>query len=389
MVGITRSQAVIYAPRIGSVAPPPENVLHGPEFVIRSRDRGRSFTALTSGGPTTGGLVPPWMDVDPTTSRIWFLTTLPGLCGARISWSDNDGNRWHTNPKVGCPGQGSERVLEGPPPRGGAKPTDYPHVVYYCGNGTDVAPSVVYCYRSLNGGRTFVPLGAHPDPPGQPGSCGINHAARPGAVGPDGFLYFSLDLCDRLGVAISRNEGRTWQRLRVANTNVQDMYITSVATDAVGDVFIAWLAGRGHSSGNGGTGLPYLTISRDHGRRWSKPMMIAAPGVREARHEAVTATGSGHVAVSYLGSRDGANYGGYITESWDALSRRPVFWSAPVNKAEQPLIIGSRPETFGDRLFVISDAFAPNGVAWGAFQCAYERACPGKRVGVLGRLEMP
>ncbi len=98
----------------------------------------------------------------------------------------------------------------------------------------------------------------------------------------------------------------------MANTNIQDMYITSIATDSDGNVYIAWLGGRGHARGNGGTGLPYLTISRDHGSKWSKPMMIASPGVGEARHEGVTAT----------------------------------------------------------RLFVISDAFAPGGDAWAAFHCA-------------------
>jgi hypothetical protein len=389
-IGITRSGAVIYAPRIDNSAPAPNNVLEGPEFAVLSRNRGLTWTALKSGGPTTGGLVPPWMSVDPVTSRIWFLTTLPTLCGARISWSDDDGNQWHTNPKVGCPGQGSERVLEGPPPHGGATPTSYPHVVYYCGNGVDTAPSIVYCYKSLNGGHTFTPVSGHPDPSGSPGTCGVNHAARPGTVGPDGFLYFPLDLCGKLGVALSRNEGRTWQRLPVANTNIQDMYITSLATDSAGNVYIAWVAGRGSSSGNGGSGLPYLVISRDHGRKWSKPMMIAAPGVQQVRHTAITATNTGHIAVAYLGSTDGgAHFSGYITESLNALAHRPLFWSAAVNNPARPLMSGSRPQTFGDRLFLISDTFGPDSTPWAAFHCAYENSCPNERFGVAARLAEP
>ena len=38
--------------------------------------------------------VPPWMSRDPETSRIWFASVLPPLCGAEISWSDDDGRTW-------------------------------------------------------------------------------------------------------------------------------------------------------------------------------------------------------------------------------------------------------------------------------------------------------
>src|SRR6516162_1549610 len=149
-VGVTRSGAVLYAPLLQNSAAPPTNVLQGPEFVVRSNDRGATWTTLDSGGPTTGGLVPPWMSVDPHTSRIWFATTLPSLCGARISWSDDDGDHWRTNPSVGCPAQGGEKLLEGPPPAAGARTVGYPHVVYYCANATDIAASNLWCYKSLD-----------------------------------------------------------------------------------------------------------------------------------------------------------------------------------------------------------------------------------------------
>jgi hypothetical protein len=392
-IGITRSGAVVYAARDDNDAAPPHNTLEGPEFVTRSTDLGATWTSLGSGGPTTGGLVPPWMDVDPQTSRIWFLTTLPTLCGARISWSDDGGSRWHSNPKVGCPGQGSEKLLEGPAPRGGAKPRGYPHVVYYCGNGgLDIGPTTLACYRSLDGGLTFGPIGANPDPTTpKPGACGVNHVARPGAAGPDGDLYFTLDLCGNLGIAISRDEGGSWRRELIAHSQIQDVYTTSVATDAAGDVYLSWVAGQGGAPGVAGRGLPYLVFSRDHGRTWSRPMMIAAPGVRQVIHTAIAATGSGRVAISYLGSTStaaDANFSGYITESVDVLRHRPVFLSAAVNRPTNPLYPGSHTETFGDRLFFIGDAFGPDGTPWAAFHCADEPACPGKRIGVAARLAL-
>ncbi len=95
-VGVTRSGSVFYAPLLENRSTPPQNTLQGPEWVVRSRNLGRSWTKLDSGGPRTAGLVPPWMSIDPSTSRIWFTTTLPGLCGAQVSWSDDDGKRCFT-----------------------------------------------------------------------------------------------------------------------------------------------------------------------------------------------------------------------------------------------------------------------------------------------------
>ena len=119
-------------------------------------------------------------------------------------------------------------------------------------------------------------------------------------------------------------------------------------------------------------------------------MMIAAPGMRQVRHTAITASGTGHIAVAYLGSTDGgARFSGYITESPNALAHRPLFWSAAVNNPARPLISGSRPQSFGDRLFLISDTFGPDNTPWAAFHCAYESACPNERIGIAGRLAEP
>jgi hypothetical protein len=138
--------------------------------------------------------------------------------------------------------------------------------------------------------------------------------------------------------------------------------------------------------------VPFLIISRNHGRTWSKPMMVGAPGVRQALHVAVTAAGWGQVAISNPGSRSGAaaaGFSGYITESFDAVTRRPVFWSASVNKPSQPLYPGAHTETFGDRLFFIADAFGPDGTPWAAFHCLDEPSCPSGRIAVAARLAMP
>jgi hypothetical protein len=375
-VGVTRSGAVLYAPLLQNSTAPPTNVLQGPEFVVRSNDRGATWTTLDSGGPTTGGLVPPWMSVDPHTSRIWFATTLPSLCGARISWSDDDGDHWRTNASVGCPAQGGEKLLEGPPPAAGARPVGYPHVVYYCANATDIAASNLWCYKSLDGGATFKFVGGFPDPT-PPAGCSERHPSRPGVAGPDGVLYFPTTLCGALGIAISRDEGATWQFRPIVESGFQDVYTAGTAVDRHGTLYIAWI---------GPGTLPYLVTSTDRGLSWSAPMMVAAPGVQAVRRVAIAVRKRGQVALAYLGTTDGAHFNGYITESRDVLTERPRFWSASVNDPGEPLVNAADSETFGDRFFFGTDTMTSDGTVWAGFHCAKTGACPGRRVGVVGRL---
>ena len=375
-VGVTRWGSILYAPLLENSSPPPTNVLQGPEYVIRSRDLGASWTKLSSGGPTTGGLVPPWMSVDPQTSRIWFATALSTLCGARISWSDDDGDHWRTNPAVGCPAQGGEKLLEGPAPARGAKPVGYPHVVYYCANAIDPAPSNLWCYRSLNGGATFAFTGTFSDPPKPPG-CDERHPSRPGVVGPDGVLYFPTLLCGALGLATSTDEGATWQFRPVVGSGLEDIYTSGTAVDARGNLYMAYI---------GPGTLPYLVTSRDRGASWSPPVMIAPPGVRAVRRVAMAVRRPGQVAFAYPGTTDGAHFNGYITASRNVLVHHPRFWSASVNDPTRPLVNAADSETFGDRLHHATVTIAPSGTVLAGFHCARTSACPGRRLGVLGRL---
>jgi len=375
-VGLTRSGEVLYAPLLENTSPPPQNTLQGPEWVVRSADLGQSWAKLDSGGPTTAGLVPPWMSVDSDTHRIWFVTTLPSLCGARISWSDDDGETWQTNPSVGCPAQGGEKLLEGPAPAAGTAPTGYPHVVYYCANAVDVAPSKLWCYRSLDGGASFSFAGGFPDQT-PPVGCSERHPSRPGVVGPDGVLYFPTTICGALGLAVSRDEGATWQFSTIVDSGFEDIYTGGTAVDKHGDLYFAWI-GPGM--------LPYLSISTDRGASWRAPLMVAPPGVRAVRRVAVAVRKRGQVALAYPGTTDGAHFNGYITESRNVLARRPRFWSASVNDPADPLINAADSETFGDRLFYGTATIAPDGTAFAGFHCAKTSACPGQRIGVVGRL---
>ena len=115
-------------------------------------------------------------------------------------------------------------------------------------------------------------------------------------------------------------------------------------------------------------------------------MMVAAPGVQAVRRVAIAVRKRGQVALAYLGTTDGAHFNGYITESRDVLTERPRFWSASVNDPGEPLVNAADSETFGDRFFFGTDTMASDGTVWAGFHCAKTDACPGRRVGVVGRL---
>lgn len=379
VLSVAPSGTIFYAPVLQHGIP---GALGDAALVARSRDLGDSWEARDPGLPAHFPLVP-WMHVDPATARLWLATPLPSLCGANISWSDDEGEHWQTNPSVGCPGQGALKVLEGPAPRGGAQPVGYPHVVYYCANLQDGSPlSTLYCYKSLDGGVRFDFVGSFPDPIPPPPACGSTlREARAGVVGPDGVLYFPMNRCDSLGIAVSRDEGASWDILPVAVTEIEDLYVDSLAVDAQGNLYIVWLKPDG---------LPYLTVSRDRGQSWSTPLMVAAPGVQQVRRTAIAAAAAGHVVIAYPGSTDdGAHFDGYITESRNALDAEPMFWSASVNDPAHPLIDAADTESFGDRLFFGTAAIGPDGTPWAGFHCAKTDRCPNQRLGVAGRLAWP
>ena len=180
-----------------------------------------------------------------------------------------------------------------------------------------------------------------------------------------------------LGIAISRDEGATWTHQTIALTQIQNIYIQSTAVDADGNLYIAW---------TGPSTLPYLTISRDRGNTWSTPIPLAAPGVQQVRTVAIAARRPGEIALAYQGTTDGTNFNGYITSTRDALAKRPIYWSATVNDPAEPLVNGSDSQTFGDRILYLTNVIGSDGSVWAGFHCAKTAACPGQRLGVMGRL---
>ena len=65
--------------------------------------------------------------------------------------------------------------------------------------------------------------------------------------------------------------------------------------DRKGNIYYTWIARNR---------LPYLAISRDKGKTWSKPMMIAPPKVTEANPPAMDIGDTGKIAIVYMGTQN-------------------------------------------------------------------------------------
>ena len=249
----------------------------------------------------------PLIYVDPGTGRLFnFDLTLP----CSVIWhSDDRGDTFGQG--LACNHTDHQTLFAGPPPEGGAQPSGYPNVVYYCAidGGASVAAGITACSKSLDGGVTFTRTGSAPyvtdfsktdgGSMGIPGFC--YGATGHGRVGPDGTVYVPRGMCGTPTLAISRDEGDTWEQVEIGKELGMEIggdleeHEARVAIDSSLNVYYFWVA-RDH--------LPYLAVSRDGGRTFGKPMMVAPPGLKEAMLPAVAVGDDGRVAFSYLGTRN-------------------------------------------------------------------------------------
>ncbi|HXJ62897.1 MAG TPA: sialidase family protein [Actinomycetota bacterium] len=300
-----------------------------------STDGGRTFTSIQPGAGDPATLSPanldPMIYVDPSTGRV-FNFDLEGACNF-LNYSDDKGASWTTNP-LAC-----GNIVVDHQTIVTAKPTSiptvgYPNVVYWCSN--RVADST--CGRSLDGGITWTATGTPAYTgydPAAGGLCGglTGHLA----ADPYGRIFLPKGHCGHPWVAISDDEGTTWTRVQVSNISAADTHL-SVASDNAGNLYFGWWGGPHH--------LPFLAISRDHGKTWSKPMMIAPPGVKAANLVTVAAGAPGRVAVTFLSTTDPNKdkkrpMDQTVVVSTNALSSNPVWLSSTANRSGDPVHRGN------------------------------------------------
>ena len=341
--------------------------------VAHSGDNGKTWDLRSPeiGGRNVHSLsVDPYIYVDKDTDRI-FNIDLTVAC-SYMSYSDDKGKSWITNPLAcGRPVNDHQTLFAGPP---ATSPTvGYENVVYYCWN--DVGSSS--CSKSLDGGLTFSPTGAPAFPGVDPDAgdqgvnfCGGLHAH--GFVADDGTVLLPKGHCGQPWLAISKDEGQTWKRVQVANNGTADHEADAVM-DKKGNIYYVYV-GRDR--------LPYLVVSKNEGKTWSKPIMVGAPGLREANLPAMDLGAEGKIAFVYMGSENSpfrpnqdsdpdyrkTTWNGYMTVTANALDKNPLFYTGTVNNKKDPLI---RNDCGPGRCRAVFDfidvVVGPDGTAWGAF----------------------
>jgi hypothetical protein len=225
----------------------------------------------------------------------------------------------------------------------------------------------------LDGGITFVPAGGL-------SFSGFNEAGDycgglhgHGFGGSDGSIYIPKVQCGEPMLAISHDEGATWEQ-RLVTKMPGAGHDASVATDDAGNIYYGFIARNLH---------PYLVTSRDDGKTWSKPMMIGSPGVAEASLPSLDVSAEGEVVFAYMGSENpdrshsnNQTWNGYLTRIRDPLAPSPLLTSVQVNPDSDPLLHGACAQTkCGAEYDFIDVVLDRSGDAWGVFVDGCVRVC--------------
>ncbi len=309
-------------------------------LIYNSTDGNRSWhnvSPLVAGQPVPPTTADPYLYVDPATGRI-FNDDLTAAC-SYLQWSDDQGKTWSNGDPLACesPVDDHQTVVTGMPVNG-LTTTGYPKIVYYCVN--KVAD--VSCARSLDGGRTFTYtgnpayMGVEPPRDGSPNQgpatvCGGLHGHI--VTDPAGRLYLPKGHCGQPWVAISEDAGSTWSQVRVSPMLVAS-HQTSLASDTAGNLYYVWFGAADL--------LPYLSVSKDHGRHWGAAKLIAPPGVAAVNFPSIDAGAPGHLVVSFPGSTTrtataARPWSYYVAVTTNALDPLPVFHSTTANPVADPV----------------------------------------------------
>jgi hypothetical protein len=364
------------------------NGIFSPALVV-SRDGGRSWDDVT---PQTHPFTQdPFLYIDPDTDRA-FTADLSFPC-TTVSHTDDVGKSWTTSKACGLTDH--QNLSAGPPVS--STTVGYPNIVYLCAIdlGQIAASLATSCLKSLDGGITWARTGAPAftaDPTkggglyGVPGMCGGGSGHS--FVDSQGILYLPRGWCGQPYLAISRDEGATWQRVQIADIGMAlgmdracvgsctDLpyydHEAAVAVDKVGNIYYFWIATNR---------LPYLAVSTDEGQSFSEPMMIGPPGLKEAWGPKIDVGDVGKVALAYVGSTnapggetpsgvgeeytDEVTWNGYITTSIDAVAAKPRFFTASVNHTSDPIMRGScAVGRCGVQFDFIDVVIGPDGRPW-------------------------
>jgi hypothetical protein len=296
--------------------------------VIVDRRTGRVFWVRATGDLRTAPIL-----VDSSPLGWQAATAIAYAHGFQVYSSTDNGHNWLTADYQHEFTGDWEKIYVGPPAAGAPQPSGYPDVVYMCANAAfEVSGPGRNCYRSLDGGRTFTLVGyVLPSASSPHDVCEPLAGGAGGGVGSDGAFYQPQSCQGGSWVAVSHDEGASWSWRAITGAPGTKGLLSGLqlAIDRANNLYALWTDGT----------QAELSISRNGGKTWGHPLGVAAPGLRQIDLPALTADAAGHVGVAYYGSTDASakTLTAYITETSNALDRRPLFYSAALNDPAHPI----------------------------------------------------
>jgi hypothetical protein len=132
-------------------------------------------------------------------------------------------------------------------------------------------------------------------------------------------------------------------------------------------------------------------VSRDHGRHWGTPIMIAPPGVNETNFPTIDVGDPGRIAITFpgststLGHKDTTRpWNSYVVVSTNALSSDPLFLSNIANPKNDPVARGDCSNRCGRMYDFLDIVSAPDDqgrlYATAVDTCTSLLSCSSKRV---------
>ena len=255
----------------------------------------------------------PILRTDPDTGRTFTSQLL--LACSQGGFTDDDGASFTLSQGCGIGSLfdhqtvGFGPYVEGSPLAALKNPvTDYPNVVYYCAQDVVTAK----CSMSTDGGITFPTTSVVYTT----AECQLGGIFGHIKAAPDGTVYLPPRYCPDLsageyqtGVAVSEDNGLTWEVREAPGSVYGDAGHPSVGVGRNGDAYLAYGAPL-----DGTTvfqsGPPTVQVTRDKGLTWTEPLALGQDvGIVNTRFPVAVAGDEGRAAVGFLGSTTGGNGG--------------------------------------------------------------------------------